>query len=101
MNTIVQSEREVPDPLAPFARDESESKELALVLLPIEWVPFLIRLVGKGHGTYAREWENVEGGLGEVGAPGKVVDEEMKGEVQLMGRGRCAAIDVPMRCRVD
>jgi hypothetical protein len=28
-----------------------------------------------------RKWENIEGGLGEVGAPWKVVDEEMKGEV--------------------
>jgi hypothetical protein len=37
--------------------------------------------VGKDHGTYAREWKNVEGGLGEVRAPWKVVDEEMKGEV--------------------
>jgi hypothetical protein len=44
--------------------------------------------VGKDHGTYVREWENVEGGLGEVGAPWEVVDEEMKGEVQLMGRGK-------------
>jgi hypothetical protein len=48
-----------------------------------------------------REWGNVEGGLGEVRVPGKVVNEEMKGEVQLMGRGRCTTIDMSMRCRVD
>jgi hypothetical protein len=43
-----------------------------------------------------REWENVEGGHGKARAPWEVVDEEMKSEVQLMGRGRCAMIDVPM-----
>jgi hypothetical protein len=50
--------------------------------------------VGKSCATYAREWKKVEGGLGEVGVSWKVVHEEMKGEVQLMGRGRCAVIDV-------
>jgi hypothetical protein len=44
--------------------------------------------VGKNHGTYVRQWENIEGGLGEVMAPWEVVNEEMKGEVQLMGRGK-------------
>jgi hypothetical protein len=44
--------------------------------------------VEKDHATYAREWENVEGSLGKVGAPWRVGNEEMKGEVQLMGRGK-------------
>jgi hypothetical protein len=44
--------------------------------------------VEKDHWTYARGWENVEGSLGEVRAPWKVVNEEMKGEVQVMGRGK-------------
>jgi hypothetical protein len=35
-----------------------------------------------------REWENIEASLGEVGAPWEVVGEKMKGEVQLMGRGK-------------
>jgi hypothetical protein len=52
--------------------------------------------VEKNYGTYAREWESDEGGLGEIEVPGKVVTEDMKGEVQLMGRGRCTATNVPM-----
>jgi hypothetical protein len=32
--------------------------------------------VGKDHGTYAAEWENVEGSLGEAGVPWEIIDED-------------------------
>jgi hypothetical protein len=70
--------------LVPFARDESESKEFALILLSIELVPFLIprvevmweKIMGpmRGNGRTL-----VEGGLGEVGVPGKLVDDGDEG----------------------
>jgi hypothetical protein len=88
--------------MVPTLRDESESKEFVLVLLSIELVPVLIPRsqtdVGKDYGTYAGDWGNIEGGLGTVGRPWKVVDEEMKGEVQLINgerkvcRNRCANV---------
>jgi hypothetical protein len=88
---IVQSERGIPDPLVPTPRDESESKELTLVLFSIRLMPFLIpRIQGgvrNGHRTYVREWENDVGHIGENGVPGEVgSNEDMKGEVQSMER---------------
>jgi hypothetical protein len=40
--------------------------------------------VGETCGTYVRKWENVEGGLGEVGVPWEVGNEEMKGKMQYL-----------------
>jgi hypothetical protein len=73
---IVQSKREVRDPLVPFTRDESESKEFVLILLSIELVPFLIPRVKVMWGKIMRPMRGsgrmLRTALARSGRPGRL-----------------------------